>query len=514
MTPNTIVQYWNTPELPKDIAELVETWKVHNPSMEHKLFGYEEACAFIGQHYNNDVQNLFKVAALPAMQSDIFRVAYCLKMGGFYVDCGIKCKAPIQPLLSSDLLLLVRKWHGGIMNGAIGCRAGHPALEWIWNRILQNLKERNSNDVWRLTGPLSFNQMVDSGEFESSLSIVEQANTKPFFDIVNELEHKKKHWSKEQEKQSVFSDETVSEETHVSQKNDSVRENNTSFPNSEVKSFTAKNSDSTSNCQVIISGGFVKENVSRLVINVHGIALTSGEAKPFPIIINKRGNRAEVEFYAPLPHRHFPLRQFVTSGNNGVTDYMLVMPESTKNSTFCKLSSADQTDLVTILIQLHIALSKQKVSFENSATETTIGGFDMWCQATEKLIAGLSELKTKEVVISDTISGKTRFAVNKLALTTCTDADRPPHNKLALNGEANFEGAAQPVVFNALFTADSTVSKVLSVKVEPSDLKPQTAELVQAIANTLHKTNFKGKAPHYSLERWYYAIQFFLNSNG
>ena len=70
MTPNTIVQYWNTPELPNDIAELVETWKNYNPSMEHKLFGYEEACAFIGQHYNSEVESLFKLAALPAMQSD------------------------------------------------------------------------------------------------------------------------------------------------------------------------------------------------------------------------------------------------------------------------------------------------------------------------------------------------------------------------------------------------------------------------------------------------------------
>ena len=178
---------------------------------------------------------------------------------GFSVDCGIRCKAPIQPLLSSDLLLLVRKWHGGIMNGAIGCRAGHPALEWIWNRILKNLKERNSNDVWRLTGPLSFNQMVESGEFENSLNIVEQAATKPFFDIINELEHKKKHWSKEQEKQSVFSDEAVSEETNVLQKPAPVQKTDTSLPSSEVKSFTARDSVGTSNCQVTISGGLLKK---------------------------------------------------------------------------------------------------------------------------------------------------------------------------------------------------------------------------------------------------------------
>ena len=514
MTPNTIVQYWNTPELPNDIAELVETWKNYNPSMEHKLFGYEEACAFIGQHYNSEVESLFKLAALPAMQSDIFRVAYCLKMGGFYVDCGIRCKAPIQPLLSSDLLLLVRKWHGGIMNGAIGCRAGHPALEWIWNRILKNLKERNSNDVWRLTGPLSFNQMVESGEFENSLNIVEQAATKPFFDIVNELEHKKKHWSKEQEKQSVFSDEAVSEETNALQKPAPVQKTDTSLPSSEVKPFNARDSVDTSNCQVTISGGFVKENVSRLVMNVSGIVLTSGESKPFPIIVNKRGERAEVEFYAPLPHRYFPLRQFVTSDNNGVTDYMLVMPENTENSAFYKLSTTDQSDLITILMQLHIALSKQQALFENNVIESTIGGLEMWCQTIETLIARLSDVKTKEVSNSDTSSASIKIAVKKLALITKTDANNAPNNKLALSGEANIEGAAKPTFFNVLLSADSKVNNVLSVNVDNPALKLRTVELTQAIAEKIHKTDCKGKTPQYSLERWYFAMKSFVNENG
>ena len=113
-------------------------------------------------------------------------------------------------------------------------------------------------------------------------------------------------------------------ETNVLQKPAPVQKTDTSLPSSEVKSFTARDSVGNSNCQVTISGGFVKENVSRLVMSVRGIVLTSGESKPFPIIVNKRGDRAEVEFYAPLPHRYFPLRQFVTSGNNGVTDYMLL----------------------------------------------------------------------------------------------------------------------------------------------------------------------------------------------
>mgnify|MGYP001181420849 FL=1 len=68
MKPNTIVQFWNTPDLPEDISKLIATWKAQNPSMEHKLFSYDTARQFIAEHYGAEIQNLFESAALPAKQ--------------------------------------------------------------------------------------------------------------------------------------------------------------------------------------------------------------------------------------------------------------------------------------------------------------------------------------------------------------------------------------------------------------------------------------------------------------
>jgi hypothetical protein len=496
MTPNTIVQFWNTPELPEDISSLVETWKVHNPTMKYKRFSYEDAESFISQHYGNEIHGLFRSAALPAMQSDIFRVAYCLKMGGFYIDCGTKCNASIAPLLSEEHLFLVRKWHGGIWNGAIGCRAGHPALESIWLRIVQNLKARNSNDVWRLTGPLSFNQMVDSNEFVGSLHIVEQPSTKPFFDIVNELEHKKKHWSKEQEKQSVFnSDSTFAN-----------AEPTTVLKDVAVSKQVASESDPLGCCEATIAGGFEREGVKRLIINVSNIVLSKGLIAQFPLILNQRGDRVEVEFYAPKPNRHFPLKQFIASGHNGVTDYMLLMPEHTGSNAFYKLSATDQADLITILMQLHIAFSKQRFVFDNNVSETNVGDIETWCKAIEALISSLSEAKTKETS-SKPVSTISKITVKKLALVASNNA---VDNELALCGQAIIEGGSQPEAFNVRISADSIVSKVLSVGVDNLNLKPCKVELVHAISNTLHKTNCNGITLGYALERWYYALQSFV----
>lgn len=516
MKPNTIVQFWNTPDLPEDISELVATWKVQNPSMEHKLFSYDSALQFIAEHYGSEIKNLFESAALPAMQSDIFRVAYCLKMGGFYIDCGTRCNAPIQPLLSDDLLFLVRKWHGGIWNGAIGCNAGHPALEWIWDRIIQNLKARNSNDVWKLTGPLSFNQMVESKEFEDIVNVVEQPATKPFFDIVNELEHKKKHWSKVQEKQSVFKDNTVlntdvskNEQATTFDANSTVLVTEHNAPSTQVNSSTKISigeGQEELECEVEIAGGFERDDVSRLIVNVRNIVLSTGVVDSFPLIINKRGNRAEVEFYEPKPNRHFPLSQFIVSGNNGVIDYMLVMPEQMGNNSFYKLSSNDQADLITILTLLHIALSKQRFSVKNNAS---VGSISNWCSSIEQLIVSFTEDKTKETE-SSAAKQESSIVVKNLALPENKEQEE---NVLLLCGNAVMNSKLQPQPFTLKLHADNKVSTVTSIELDNTELLPNKTQLLNAVASSLHKTNRNGKVLPYSLERWYYAVQKFSKEN-
>lgn len=516
MKPNTIVQFWNTPDLPEDISELVATWKVQNPSMEHKLFSYDSALQFIAEHYGSEIKNLFESAALPAMQSDIFRVAYCLKMGGFYIDCGTRCNAPIQPLLSDDLLFLVRKWHGGIWNGAIGCNAGHPALEWIWDRIIQNLKARNSNDVWKLTGPLSFNQMVESKEFEDIVNVVEQPATKPFFDIVNELEHKKKHWSKVQEKQSVFKDNTVlntdvskNEQATTFDANSTVLVTEHNAPSTQVNSSTKISigeAQEELECEVEIAGGFERDDVSRLIVNVRNIVLSTGVVDSFPLIINKRGNRAEVEFYEPKPNRHFPLSQFIVSGNNGVTDYMLVMPEQMGNNSFYKLSSNDQADLITILTLLHIALSKQRFSVKNNAS---VGSISNWCSSIEQLIVSFTKEKTKETE-SSAAKQESSIVVKNLALPENKEQEE---NVLLLCGNAVMNSKFQPQPFTLKLHADKRVNTVASIELDNTELLPNKTQLLNAVASSLHKTNRNDKELSYSLERWYYALQKFSKEN-
>lgn len=204
MIPKVIVQFWNKSDIPDDVAELMETWKKINPDFRHLVFDYEQAASFIEVKYGIEIRDLFLSAALPAMQSDIFRVAYCLAKGGFYIDAGTRCKTELAPQLPQNgELLLMRKWHGGIWNGMIASEANHSELQKIWDRIIHNLKARETQDVWQVTGPKSFNQVVNHCKEAGKIVVVEQKDI-AFFDIVNDLKYKSNHWSEVQKTQNIF----------------------------------------------------------------------------------------------------------------------------------------------------------------------------------------------------------------------------------------------------------------------------------------------------------------------
>ncbi|WP_165735334.1 WcbI family polysaccharide biosynthesis putative acetyltransferase [Pseudoalteromonas sp. C8] len=200
--PKVIVQYWDG-ELPAEIKKLTDTWKKNNPEFEYKIFNHEQAVKFIRDHYDKKASTLFLKAKLPAMQSDIFRVAYCLAKGGLYVDAATSCNKSLIDLFNRPKSLQVmRKWHGGIWNGFILTAAQHPVLNNIWNKILYNLDCEVGVDVWSTTGPGLFNEFCKGS---NNLDILDQTDLSKYFSLVNELQHKKKnHWSQVQKGTSIF----------------------------------------------------------------------------------------------------------------------------------------------------------------------------------------------------------------------------------------------------------------------------------------------------------------------
>ncbi len=205
--PLKIIQYWEGP-LNTDVAELIDTWRRHRGTFEHQLYNKNDALLWLRSNWGEDVVRAFENAALPAMASDIFRVAYIARCGGLYVDAATLCTRRVDDWLNSipGSLILVRKWHGGVWNGFIySSGVNNKFLVELLRLIVHNVSHRISDNVWEVTGPGAWKKARVNETF--GISIISQIDLKQYFQLMNKLSHKDDtHWSKVQGRKSIYRD--------------------------------------------------------------------------------------------------------------------------------------------------------------------------------------------------------------------------------------------------------------------------------------------------------------------
>ncbi len=204
MTLPSLIQFWNDSTPPEDVSKLLRSTKAVNEGFSYSLFNDESALDFLEQEFDSTVKAAYLRARLPAMRSDLFRVAYVFQFGGIYLDAATHCFVSLKPFVGKGKLTLMRKWHGGIWNGFISSPKGNAFLERILDNIILNINNESSQNVWQVSGPGVFSFLNDDPHQEK-ISIVDQEDIKEFFDLVNDLKHKgESHWSKKQKVESIF----------------------------------------------------------------------------------------------------------------------------------------------------------------------------------------------------------------------------------------------------------------------------------------------------------------------
>lgn len=93
--PSRIVQYWDQPQPPDDVAVCMSSWRAAGVPVE--LFHRESADAWLDDQFGGDVLAAFRHAHHPAMQADLFRLASLYQQGGLYVDADDAFRGPPGP---------------------------------------------------------------------------------------------------------------------------------------------------------------------------------------------------------------------------------------------------------------------------------------------------------------------------------------------------------------------------------------------------------------------------------
>jgi len=78
------------------LREMTLTWQRLNPGWSYRCFNRATASLFFKDVFGVSVQEDFLSIRLPAMQADVFRVAYILTYGGLWADAATTCLSPLE----------------------------------------------------------------------------------------------------------------------------------------------------------------------------------------------------------------------------------------------------------------------------------------------------------------------------------------------------------------------------------------------------------------------------------
>lgn len=151
--PAQVVQYWDKPDPPHDIADLIDSWR-NQPGVAHHLFDRRRGCDWLADRLGPDWRRALRAARSPAEESDFFRLSWLMVEGGLYVDCDDRLTGDLGAVLAAQRGLTVfAEPHGAIGNNVIFAPPLHPAIVWAAHAARTALLERHSDNTWTKTGP-------------------------------------------------------------------------------------------------------------------------------------------------------------------------------------------------------------------------------------------------------------------------------------------------------------------------------------------------------------------------
>ncbi len=212
LSPPQLVQYWDHSNPPPELLQRMDHWRCCHPQWSYHRFDRLSAADFIGHQYGLPLQEAFLDIRLPAMQADVFRIAFLQAQAGVWVDAATICRQPLDAWLNRrQLLVLLRRSHqksGKVSTGVMAAaEPGHPLLKRAWQRISAALLARLGDRVYRDFGPGLLRDLLEQDvALQQGLEMLWEPDFTDQFGIDSSSTFLRDdfHWSKRQQKESLY----------------------------------------------------------------------------------------------------------------------------------------------------------------------------------------------------------------------------------------------------------------------------------------------------------------------
>lgn len=191
MIPRILHQTWKTRDIPEPLRHYAQTWQMHHPDWEYRLWTDQDNRDFIARHYPGFLP-VYDAYQSPICRVDAVRYFLLRHYGGVYVDLDFECLAPQDALLESAAVLLGEEpaahmeYHrGGIVardlqhlvcNAWMASPPGHP----FWDHVIEcMIAVRAEPGPLEATGPLMLTHAVDSYRGDAPVELLPAAMLYP-----------------------------------------------------------------------------------------------------------------------------------------------------------------------------------------------------------------------------------------------------------------------------------------------------------------------------------------------
>ena len=138
------------------------------PGYEFRFLVTEARTRVIEENYPKDVFNAYSRLLVGAAQADVWRVLTLWGNGGVYMDIDAHLVWPLGLIVRPGHDELYLKGRDGIItNYFIAGRKGSPALKAIAEQIVENIGNPKDNDIFNITGPQVFADVLAGREIET-----------------------------------------------------------------------------------------------------------------------------------------------------------------------------------------------------------------------------------------------------------------------------------------------------------------------------------------------------------
>jgi len=174
--------------------------RLMSPTFAYRLMLDPDAAEFVKDNFSAKTYYLYNRLNIGAARADFWRILVLQKLGGVYMDIDAHLVWPLGWTLKQHQALYLRIKSGEISNYFIASAAKNPQIEKMIHLIERNIEEAKIENVYELTGPGIFNQILENESYSETYykETVNQGNfTNEYFQYIDKPQGK---WNKEQQK--------------------------------------------------------------------------------------------------------------------------------------------------------------------------------------------------------------------------------------------------------------------------------------------------------------------------